>query len=508
VSICVYLWLICLPSCASKPTDLRSLAPSDSLIYVETNDLGAALQPIVDSKSFSEAAVSKPDLSAIHGVQLAIAVTGFETSEQQTGEGNFVLNFTPHFVAIADTHTWQWQTNSFAADHLGEFVNKVYGGGVQLETVAKNGGTEYVWTAEDGRKVYGFVIGSLILFGNDASSIENVQAVRRGDVDPISKTGKVPTGTDDLAVGYVSTDGIGQIANIVGAQKAKESSEEAEVQSFVARVLPQMLRGAIREVTWTARKSDEGIEDKLGINLNPDIATVLNETLAPADARDDRLLEFAPVDAISVTQYGFKDAQVAWRSVLLATQRVIDPASSSLIASFSNSFFEPYGIKDGELFLGSVFAVMTVRYEDDDDVAVVAIVRGPKGRANALDTADLKQTGANVQINDPGFENIALNGSSEVVAKCIQAHQTGENLRADPLLKAPTVNQAAIRTMGLDRETAVLLAAVLSERRSDEADPVSRYIVETRFNRTGMERRLVSEFGLISLIVTMLSSDQ
>jgi len=38
VSICVYLWLIFLPSCSSKPTNLRTLAPADSLIYLETND--------------------------------------------------------------------------------------------------------------------------------------------------------------------------------------------------------------------------------------------------------------------------------------------------------------------------------------------------------------------------------------------------------------------------------------------------------------------------------------
>src|SRR3954466_13972305 len=138
-------------SCGSKPTDLRAIAPADSLIYLETNDLGAALQPVVDSNAFGEAAKSKPDLSAIKGVQLAIAVTGFETSEEQVNEANSVLNFKAHFVAIADTHAWQWQTNSFAENQLGEFINKVYGGGAQLDTTPKNGGPDYVWTAEDGR---------------------------------------------------------------------------------------------------------------------------------------------------------------------------------------------------------------------------------------------------------------------------------------------------------------------------------------------------------------------
>src|SRR6059058_6698472 len=86
VGLVVFSWLLLFVSCSSKPTDLRSLAPADALVYLETNDLGAALQPIVDSKGFGDAAKSKPDLSALKGVQLAIAVTGFETSEEQVNE--------------------------------------------------------------------------------------------------------------------------------------------------------------------------------------------------------------------------------------------------------------------------------------------------------------------------------------------------------------------------------------------------------------------------------------
>src|SRR5689334_6610710 len=198
--LCVVAGAFLCFSCGSKPVDLRSLAPGDTLIYVETNDLGAALQPIVDSKAFNDAAKSKPDLSAIKGVPLAIAVTGFETTENKISDENSELNFKTHFVAIADTHAWQWQTNSFAENQLGEFVNKVYGGGVQLETSTKDSGTSYVWTAEDGRKAYGFVTGSLILFGNDESSIEKIEAVRRGEADAIAKTGKVPNASGNLAV--------------------------------------------------------------------------------------------------------------------------------------------------------------------------------------------------------------------------------------------------------------------------------------------------------------------
>src|SRR2546423_5483183 len=57
VIVILALWLcasVVNLSCGSKPTDMRALAPADSLVYLETSDLAAALQPIVDSKPFNE----------------------------------------------------------------------------------------------------------------------------------------------------------------------------------------------------------------------------------------------------------------------------------------------------------------------------------------------------------------------------------------------------------------------------------------------------------------------
>jgi hypothetical protein len=504
------LFTLCLNlSCGSKPTDLRSLAPADSLIYLETNDLGAAIQPIIDSKAFGDAAMAKPDLSTIKDVQVAIAVTGFETSEQQINEENAILNFRPHFVAIADTHAWSWQARSFAENQLGEFVNKLYGGGVQLDTAPKDGGTKYVWTAEDGRKAFGYVTGSLIFFGNDESSIDKVQAVRRGESDPIAKTGKLPDYGGYIAIGYVSADGIAQIANIIGAQKAKESGEESEVQSFVARIVPQLLRGAIKEATWTARTTESGYEDKLNLTLDPAVANVLNETMAPADTADSSLLDFAPPDAASITQYNLKDPQIAWRSILLLTQKLTDPSTGKLIVGFSNSFFEPYGIKDGEMFLGAVSPnIVTVKFDEDDDVAVIGKTKDDKSRKLSLDAESMKSDSADSEITDPGFEGISVTGESGTVQKCVQAHQNAQNLRSDPISQASGTNIAAARTIGIDRDSAALLASVLNQRKGDDVAPASRFTVETRFNKTGMERKLDSEFGLIGSLITMLASGE
>ena len=54
-----------LSSCGSPPVDLRSLAPAETLVYLETNDLGKALGALTESRAFSEAAKRTPDGSGL-----------------------------------------------------------------------------------------------------------------------------------------------------------------------------------------------------------------------------------------------------------------------------------------------------------------------------------------------------------------------------------------------------------------------------------------------------------
>ncbi|MEP6789459.1 MAG: hypothetical protein ABJB40_13555, partial [Acidobacteriota bacterium] len=274
-------------SCGSKPTDLRTLVPAETLVYLETNDLAAALQPIVDSKPFNDVAKSKPDFSALRGVQLAVAVTGFETSEEKLTDEQSVGRVQPHFVAVADTHAWNFQAVGFAEKKLGSFVTEIYDSEPTLEKSDKNGGKYFTWAAKDGRKAYALVIDSLIYFGNDETAIDKCLAVKRGEADSIAKTGKAPVASQEtLASGYVSTDGIAQIANIVGLKFASEAGEDSEVQSAIAGILPQLLRNSITEITWTATKTEQGIEDKYKVAMPPELAQVFSETFAAGPDTD------------------------------------------------------------------------------------------------------------------------------------------------------------------------------------------------------------------------------
>jgi phage portal protein BeeE len=60
---------------------------------------------------------------------------------------------------------------------------------------------------------------------------------------------------NNLAFGYVSSEGVKQIAALTGVSVAVETTEETDGRSFIAEILPQILQNTTREIVWTASKT-------------------------------------------------------------------------------------------------------------------------------------------------------------------------------------------------------------------------------------------------------------
>jgi len=505
-----------LNSCSAPPADLRSLLPADSLIYLESNDLGGLMSAITERPAFREAAKEVPDLSLLNGVKLAIAVTGFETREQPVTDENSVLSFTPRFVAILDTNAWNFQAQKFTEEKLGSFIDDVYGGEVLLETSDKSEGKYFVWTSNDGRKAYGLVQGSVVYFGNDESAIEKCLAVKRGEAEPISKNPKITTG-DRLAFGYVSPEGIAQIANIAGLSLAKQSSEEGEVQGFVARVLPEIVRNSLKDATWTATSSSDGIVDTFNVSMSPDVSSVLNETLVPSKVRAELPSNLGIGGAVSVSHYNLKDPLVAWRSLVLSAGKATDPTSGSLIVGFSDSVFEPYGIEDPEKFLKSVEPeIYTVRFDESGENAVaVAKVKDPSMFEQSI-AKELKavkpvtEADRSVRRSADGElmlmtmpSGLVFIGDTNSVEKLLNKSE-GELTFAKRMFES----DALAATTGVDKALASKMVELIAEPKSSDTAVNSQFITETRFSRNGLERRTISDFGLVGWILSHLEKDE
>lgn len=529
VFICVYLWLILLSSCSSKPTNLRALAPTDTLVYLETNDLAAALQPIVDNKAFTDVAKSKPDFSALRGIQLAVVVTGFETREEKVTDENSIGRIQPHFAAIADTHAWTWQAKSFAENQLGEFINNVYGGGVNLDTAPKNGGTYYTWTAEDGRKAYAFVDGSLIFFGNDESSIDKCLAVKNGQADSILKNPKLPQADPNaLAQGYISTDGVAQIANIAGLAMAAGTGEEEQVKSFIAGALPQILRSSVSDVSWTMTKGEQGIEDKYLISMPPEISNVLSEAMRPSGdlnsqrESNEQTLAQLPETVDGATRYNFKDPELAWRGIMSVAANHLEGGSGKLVAVMAEAILEQYGIHDADTFLRSVGNdtdksrnIFTAKFGDGSEGTFVLAMSGDTALTRKSFVAEMKPAwqgedgffGLKTTDGDLSArfsEGILVLGPSDQFGRLTNAYHGKPNDFVGTLLKS----SAPIITVGRDIDTASQAAASMSGKKSADAKADSNYLTETRFTKDGVERKTTSDFGLIGSIVAQLAPEE
>lgn len=522
----VLLFAFCLlfsASCTSQPTNLKSFAPNETLIYLETDDLGIALESLTESKSFKRLAQKTKDISSVNGVQLAIAVTGFETSEKQVTEQNAILNFKPRLVAIADTHLWNWQTRTFAEEILGNFVNETYGGEVSLQIADKDAGNLYEWTAPDGRKAYAFVKESLVFFSNDQAAIEKCLAVKRGEAESLMKNEGLRRAFDantenKLAFGYVSADGIAQIANLVGVSAAIKATEEDDGRSFIARVLPQILRNTTKEIVWTASKTGKGIEDKFSIALDQKYSSIFKETLERQTSGSTELAEFLPSDIFSATRYSLKNPPIAWRSLLLVTKETTDAVSGSVLQQFSSGLLASYGISNAETFLQSVESdIFTAQFDADGDQAVtLAAVKDLDNLKRSLDeiidfkAAAENREGAEIWYSKDRNLSAAIIGKAlilgnpDAIVKCIGAKSSGQNIAKTPDFTSFSESRSTAVTFGRNAASNEKIISVLGELKNEEKDVTSIFVTQTDFTERGIERKTISDFGFIGNILEQI----
>ncbi len=523
VCICVHLWLIFLFACSSSPTDLRSFAPNETLIYLETKDLSITLESLTQNETFKNLAQNSKDFSPVKNVQVAVAVTGFETSEKQLTGENSALNFKPRFVAIADTHLWSWQTRSFAEEILGNFVNETYGGEVNLEVTGKDGGNWYEWTAQDGRKVFAFVEGSLVFFSNDQAAIEKSLAVKKGEGESLMKNENLRRTYDlnaenKLAFGYVSPEGIAQIANIAGVSTAIQSTETEDGRNFIVRVLPQILRNTTKEIVWTAIKNEKGIEDKFAVLLDPKFSTVFKETLVTSSQNQTNLAEFLPSDVFSVTKYDLKNPLIAWRSLLLVTKEATDAVSGNFLQQFSGSLLSSYGISDAETFLSSINSeIFTAQFdaEGEKSITIVSIKDAENLKKSLSEIIDFKVSAEKMenaeiwyskdkQISAAFTGNTLILGDAESVLKCLQAKQSAQNITKSPIFGKFSEGKTTAITFGKSFDSAEKIVGILGILKEGNKGAETSFITQTDFNEKGIERKTVSDFGFIGTVLEQL----
>jgi hypothetical protein len=271
-------------------------------------------------------------------------------------------------------------------------------------------------------------------------------------------------------------------------------------------------------VSWTASKTEQGIEDRITIAANPEVSSVFKETLVVSGSASENPALLLPADVFSVTRYDLKDPRIAWRSVLLTAAQQSGTPNGNVLIAYSGSLFEPYGVEDSEGFLSAVDAeIVTAKFdaEGEEPVVIVTVKDAGKVKASIVKEVNFtkqpeKQGDADVWRSDDGdiaaafFENRLILGDAESVMKCLQARAGGQNFSGSPFYQQFSEIKAVAVTYGREVESAGKIVDVIGDRKSENENLPLIYLTETRFNEKAIERKTVSDFGLIGSIIEMV----
>ena len=544
-----WLWLT-----RPQKVDMTAYAPADAIVYAEADSLPAIIDAFTSTDAWRELApaagvAARPgwtgwlpaflsftglgpsDAVVLSRAQVAVAVLGFQAAE----ESDTTLKFTPRAALVAETHTSEWRVRAAVEKLVGDFARRSLGA-PPVERKEVDGVPFYLWAEAAGarRKIVAAVDGSVAVVGNDEAAVRACLDVRRGARPSLSgdeqlKEMRVKLGGGGaLAFGYAPRGSVAKTVEVFAPAFVGGVSEEPQVQSLLATLVPRVFNQTLGSVGWSARVAGGGVEDLYFVSLAGGMTERLQGPLAAAEHTYDAAAVL-PADTFQVTFYDFRNAEEAYRGAGATLSSQVDAASAILVTRGLKELLKPYGIENPREFLracGTQLATARLALSSEGKVLVASVRDRAALREQALahlGRGSKAESVGDVEVlvsDDPELGAAAfagghlLMGSEEDVRGCVAALGEGRTLRDGALLKAappePSEGGAFARTFTDDRDAA---RTVLSRfARGGDAGALERALTrrgysvsETRLAEGGFEKRTRSAFGLFGEIYTRLA---
>lgn len=548
LALAVFAWLW---FTRPRRVDMTAYVPADAIVYAEAESLPEIFRALTSTDSWKELApaagvevgrgwtagwlsglVSFTGLGPSEAVvlaraQVAVAVLGFQAAE----ESDTTLNFSPREAVVAETHTSEWRVKAAVEKLVGDFARRTLGA-QSVERREVEGVSFLVWSEPaGGRRLVAAIEGSVAVVGNDEAAVRACLDVRRGARPSLAADEQLKDmrarvgGEGALAFGYAPRGSAAKAVEVLAPAFVGNISQETQVQSVLATVLPQLINQVIGAAGWSARAAGGGIEDRYFLSLPGEIPQRLQSPFAPSTAGVGGTASVLPYDAFQVTLYDFRSPEDAWRGLGAVLSSHVDISRATIITLGLEALLKPYGVERPREFLracGGELATARLAPASEGKVLVAAVrdraalreqVLAHLGRGARVERA------GDVEIlvsNDP--ENGAaafagdylLLGSEDEVRRSIGAREAGRALRETPALTDLSRDffdgPAFTRTLTDDRESARAFLSNFGGRggegRLEEVLARRGYsLSQTRLAEGGFEKRTRSAFGLFGEVV-------
>lgn len=524
--------------------EMTDYVPSDTLIYLETNDLPAVLESFTKTESWknlaphyeisasfgefgwlsrlsSQTGFGSAETVVLGRSQIAVAVFGIKAADADTA-----LKIRPRYAVVIETKTDESRAMAFVEKQVGEIVKKNLGE-MPPEKSEKDGAKWLIWRKNE-RQFLAAVSGSRAIVGNDEEAVKNCLAVQRGEKSSLSGNQNLKFLRDKavrenaLTFGFVTSEGLKQITEIAGIFLAGQLSDSTSSASLFAQTMPAFLQNTVRALAWDSKLENNKIKDSYLLVMPPDLVSQLREPLKTNSENSVNFAEFLPPNIYSVTRYSLQNPSKAWRGVMFAMSGKMDGLSAVMFNSTADNLLFPYGIEDANAFLSAVGnEIYTIRL-DEEDGKTVALVK-PKEtekikqivfRNLGSSTPAEEKIGemtllTNAQKNDWAAAfvgDLLLFGKAENVRLCLQAKVNKQNLS----LSNKTQNDAFIKTWTTDNDSVRdFLQAVAKKKISEppNQNPAVFAVTETNLKPEGIERTVVSDFGLLGTLIVAITQN-
>ena len=507
--------------------EMADYVPAETLVYFEINDLPAAFQALTTTDAWrglapvykveSNFADSWLNRAAANSGLSSSANIAFERSQTAvallgaTARGDnddAALQIKLRYVVVVETKSTRApafviaQTENFARRQFGE---------LQIENRKKD---QIEWTifqsSLEDKTIFAARFGSAVFIGNDERAVQSCLDAKNNVRAPLADDEKLQEMRANVesktafAFGFVTSEGVKQLSEIAAVFAAGNFAEDSGAANLLAQSLPQFLQKSIVAVGWTARANEGNIEDRYLIEMPANLTERLREPLAANQADNSKLVRLLPSDAQSIAVYNFKNAANAWRGSLLALTTKLDAATAIAISTVANRLLEPYGVAKADQFLAAADnQFVTARLssiESNKTVAVAAVKNAEQIKATLRQDEDFSSQ----------FDNqFLLLGDKENLARCSAARNAGQTFDAQPIwLKFNRAESIApnvfTRTLTRDDVAPLRFVQLFSREKPTsmlENSPVWAWTIgETRMVRVGLERRIISPFGLIGTL--------